>query len=1188
MIALLTAERNGVEEYATNTTRLRMLNFRKLKQDYSPAILKEGRQLHDKKMVVSAKIVKLQPQAIRLNCRVLGGFENSYQCEIEIDRHESTTIDSDCDCPYKYDCQHLAAAIFYLETHLDEIVVSYSKEMDLEKVEHIDEQEKETLREAFREAESKESLRKGKKYQKELLHEYVGAAKVLGQSPFFLPEEILTQDKAELAVLFASPSLQNFSSSTLVDIQLALRLPFRSKPLNILDIKEFLESVRYQEPIYIGSKRFFFTLASFDPDSALILKMIMDFARFPEGKEERNLRIAQIDAEAFGSILIQANESASVKSLSVGSNRGQEGELSALPCFYCGSIEEPLRYSPVPAMLRVELEYLEAPAPKLLLDPKLVMDSNRVIMLEEVYLFECAKPCLIHQNTFYRFQQNILRKHLRNLSVIREVTIPEPLFGTFLENSLPEILRFCEVPNQEVLEKFVTLPFVGQLTAECDIHYLNGELEAGLHFIYDKIKVPAAVSQITVNHISSFVTKQGILARNLTQEQKIIEDLFQDCLYNPEEGLYTTKTDKKIVEFMTEIIPRNQNRVKFNCPENLLDQFIYDDTTFELHLKEAERIDVYDIDLKVHGHLNGVTLDLLWECISSKRPFIELARKKTGRKKEAESTIKNNKILVLDLEKLAPVIQIFDELGIHKLDDHCEQRPLWSLAGIEASIFEKLPIQFSMTKRLGEIQQQMLGVSPMQAKEVPAIIQAQLRSYQVDGVNWLERLRTMHLNGILADDMGLGKTLQAIIAVTQSQIDYPNTICIVVCPTSLVYNWKEEFSKFNPTLKTLAVDGTPAQRKKLQTEIKKHDVIITSYSLLQKDIEFYKTIPFGYAILDEAQHIKNRGTRNAKSVKMIQAAHRLILTGTPIENSLEELWSLFDFLMPGLLSNYDRFVEKYIRNPSQPNGRNLEALRRKVSPFILRRMKKDVLSDLPPVSEIVYHCHLSDVQKELYQSYAESARKELSQLVKKEGFDRVQIHVLATLTRLKQICCHPAIFAKEKAECGDSAKYDMLMELLQTLIEGKHKTVIFSQYTRMLNIMRNDLQQMHIPFEYLDGSSKNRLDIVKQFNEDANVPVFLVSLKAGGSGLNLVGADTVIHYDMWWNPAVENQATDRVHRIGQKNSVSAYKLITLDTIEEKILQLQDRKKGLVKKVVSCDEEAISKLTWEEVLELLQT
>ena len=247
-----------------------------------------------------------------------------------------------------------------------------------------------------------------------------------------------------------------------------------------------------------------------------------------------------------------------------------------------------------------------------------------------------------------------------------------------------------------------------------------------------------------------------------------------------------------------------------------------------------------------------------------------------------------------------------------------------------------------------------------------------------------------------------------------------------------------------------------------------------------------------------------------------------------------------------------------------------------------------MIKDLPPVSQIVYHCHLSQLQSELYKSYAASAREELSQLVKKEGFDKIQIHVLATLTRLKQICCHPAIFAKNEPEKGDSAKYEMLIELIQTLIDTGHKTVIFSQYTRMLNIMRNDLTKQGIKFEYLDGSSKNRLDIVNNFNNDSSIPIFLVSLKAGGTGLNIVSADTVIHYDPWWNPAFHDQATGRVHRIGQKRAVSVYNLVTLNSIEEKIMELQNRKKTLVKDVISKDEDAISKLTWEEVLELLQT
>lgn len=1142
-----------------------MLNFRKLKRDCSPAILKEGKELFDNGMVLSAKIVNLSSDRIRLGCRVKGNFDNTYDCEIEINRQESVAIDSDCDCAYKYDCQHLSAFVFYLETHLDQLIVDYSKQTNLDDVNAKD---KAKLKKTFKEAATKEKAQQNKKCEKELIEEYIGASNALGQSPFFLPEVETAQDQAELMVICTKLDVNP-------EIQLALRLPFRSKPLNVPNAREFLDAVRYGEMIYIANRRFLFSLASFDHQSSQILKLVLDCARFADYSDEGSQRTAFVDVEAMGAILASSYEMA-VKT-----------DLEALPCLYRGSLEEPLQFSNFEALFRIELEYLEAPTAKLLLKPTIVLEERVVTILEEANLFECAAPGVIHNNTYYRFQPIIRRKHLRNLKALRDITIPEALFGTFVENSLPELKRFSEVANLEVIESFTTLPFTGKLKAVCDISYLDGELEASLHFVYDKLQVPSAASKITAAEIQDFIMKQGILARNLTEEQKIIEDLFQDFVYDPLHGIYQLKTEKKIVEFMTEVIPRNQDRVTFNCPENLLDQFIYDDTRFVLNLKETKHIDAYEVDLKVNGHLNGVTVDLLWECLASRRSFIELAQKKVANKKDKNAP-KIYKILVLDLEKLAPVVQIFDEIGINVLNDHKEERPLWSLASIDAAQFEGLPIEFSMTKGLEEIQKQMLGINPHKERPIPTEIQAKLRNYQSDGVNWLERLRFMRLNGILADDMGLGKTLQAIIALTHNKADNPKALSIVVCPTSLVYNWKEEFNKFNPDFRTLPVDGTPAQRKKLLEDIKKFDVVVTSYSLLQKDIEFYQNVDFSYIILDEAQHIKNRGTRNAKSVKNLKGSHRLILTGTPIENSLEELWSLFDFLMPGLLSSYDRFVEKYIRKPQTGVNKNLEVLKRKLSPFILRRMKKDVLDDLPPVTDIVYHCHLSPEQLQLYRAYAESAREELSQLVKKEGFEKVQIHVLSTLTRLKQICCHPAIFAKDKPEIGDSAKYDMLLELLQNLMESKHKTVIFSQYTRMLNIIRQDLQKQGIRFEYLDGSTKNRLDIVNKFNDDANIPIFLVSLKAGGSGLNLVGADTVIHYDMWWNPAVENQATDRVHRIGQKNSVSSYKLVTLGTIEEKILELQDRKRGLVKKIINTDEEAISKLTWEEVLELLQT
>lgn len=1162
-----------------------MLNFRKLKQDYSPSVLKEGKDLHGEGAVKSAKIVSLTPDSVRLSCQVLGAYENSYDCEIEIDRHESITIDSDCDCPYNFDCRHLAAVLFYLEEHLDAILVNFSKEADIDEVEDIDDTDKEKLKETLKEAETKETRRRGKKQQKELLEEYIVASQVLGKSPFFLPEEKPEEDKAELAVIFSHDSQQVIDHHNSPEIQVALRLPYRSKPLNVLNIKEFLDALRYKEPLYIGNKRYYFTPFSFDETGRILLKMIMDFARFPEAKDERSLRFAHIETEAFGTILAKAYDLATTNQHAVANLSAESGDTYPMPYLYLGSLEESLRFSACPAELKVSLEYLDASSPKILMNPSVLVDYESDVMLEDVRLFECAKPGMIYQSTYYRFGPQIKRKHLRNLVSLRDVVVPEPLFGTFVENSLPELMRFAKVSNRSIIEKFVTLPYAGELGAECEINYLNGELEAALYFVYDDVKVPAAPSKLEVDDITPFITDDGVLARNLAEEQKIVDELFQDFVYDPKQGVFVAKTDKKIVEFMTDVVPRNQNKVKFHCPENLKDQFIYDETKFKLHLKETDRIDVYESKLTVDGHLKGISIDHIWDCIASKRNFIELVKKKSGKKKKESS---GHKILVLDLDKLAPVIQVFDEIGLKTLEDHTEICPLWSLASIDENTFEELPVKFSMSAKLKQIQQQMLGMKPVKTAKIPAEVKAKLRSYQKEGVDWLDRLRNMHLSGILADDMGLGKTLQAIIAVTQKILEKEGAISLIVCPTSLVYNWKEEFAKFNPKVKALAVDGTPTQRKRLLENIRDYDVVITSYSLLQKDIDTYKDIPFDYCILDEAQHIKNRSTRNARSVKMIQASHRLILTGTPIENSLDELWSLFDFLMPGLLSSYDRFVEKYIRTPSKEGTRNMDSLKKKVSPFILRRMKKDVLKDLPSVSEITYHCHLSEQQKELYQSYAASAREELAQLVKKEGFERVQIHVLATLTRLKQICCHPAIFAKEKPEHGDSAKYDMLMELLQNLMESKHKTVIFSQYTRMLQIVREDLQRQGVPFEYLDGSTKNRLDIVKKFNEDEKIPIFLVSLKAGGSGLNLTGADTVIHYDMWWNPAVESQATDRVHRIGQKNNVSSYKLVTLNTIEEKIVELQQRKQGLVRKIVSSDEEAISKLTWEEVLELLQT
>ncbi|MGE3954603.1 MAG: SNF2-related protein [Parachlamydiales bacterium] len=1149
-----------------------MLNFRRLKQDFPPSILQDGRELHTKGVVQSARILKLESTSLRIAAVVQGAFDNFHSCEVEIDRAESELTDSTCNCAHHCDCQHLAAILFHLEEHLDGLIVEFSQEGELEV-------EEEELQEAIEEAHKKESERKGVLLDRELLGEYQGAAAVLEGSPFFTPQEKPAVDRAELAVIFYGGG--ELGAGQEVELSVALRLPFRSKPLHIPNLQAFCEAIRFDEPQVIGEKRYYFTGDSFSSAQWEILSQVVGATRFLQGSDEKTLKMGRIDKNGFGMLLASAFDQVAKAPHSTGEERVQE-----LPSLYAGSLDVPLRCSLQVAILYFGIETLKMPAPKCFLRPS-VRVAGEVRRLDELVLLPCQRPGLVCGATYYRFAPQVTRAHLAHLKVLEAMTLPEPLFGTFIENSLPELKRFAEVGDEELIEGVETLPFAEELKGRCAIEYLDGELEARLEFQYEERFIPAHPAQPTSEQMVAFVTEEGVLARDLVAERTIAEELFQGFDFDPTLQTWVAKNEKRIVEFMTELVPKYQDRITFDCPQNLLDRFLYDDTTYTLKCSESERVDVYQIELKVDGHLSGTRVDRLWESIAARRTFLELDKGEGARSKRRGAAAKGPKILVLDLDRLAPVVQIFDEIGIKVLDDETLERPLWSLAGISKEAFEGLPVKMTMSKALKDIQKQILEGKGVDPSPVPQAIRAELRPYQLEGVHWLERLRTMHLNGVLADDMGLGKTLQAIVAITQFLQKNPKQQSLIVCPTSLLYNWQEEFTKFNPDLKVQVIDGSPAQRTKLLTGAKGCDILITSYSLLQKDVEQYEKRPFGYVILDEAQHIKNRGTRNAKSAKQVKAAHKLILTGTPIENSLEELWSLFDFLMPGLLSTYDRFVEKYIRASGHSHSKGLESLSRKVAPFILRRMKADVLKDLPPVSEIVYHCHLTPKQRELYHSYAASAREELYRLVEKEGFDKVQIHVLATLTRLKQICCHPAIFAKEGAEEGDSAKYDMLLELLGSLIEGGHKTVIFSQYTRMLGIIREDLEKMGIRFVYLDGSSKNRLELVHQFNEDASIPIFLVSLKAGGTGLNLTAADTVIHYDMWWNPAVESQATDRVHRLGQKRAVSSCKLITMGTIEEKIVEMQNRKKGLVKKVVSCDDEAVSKLTWEEVLELLQ-
>lgn len=468
--------------------------------------------------------------------------------------------------------------------------------------------------------------------------------------------------------------------------------------------------------------------------------------------------------------------------------------------------------------------------------------------------------------------------------------------------------------------------------------------------------------------------------------------------------------------------------------------------------------------------------------------------------------------------------------------------------------------------------------------EIPLTLCTVLREYQKTGFRWLKTLDSYGFGGILADDMGLGKTIQVIALLLDEMKRELASSALIVCPASLVYNWENEIRQFAPSLKVRIINGTAQEREELLKAAHEGEILITSYDLLKRDIVCYEDKSFRFQIIDEAQFIKNASTQSAKAVKAVSARTRFALTGTPIENRLSELWSIFDFLMPGFLFSYQRFKKEYELPIVRDQDENsLKGLHRMIGPFILRRLKKDVLKELPDKLETVIYSGFEKEQKDLYTANAWQVKTQLEQ-AGDGGSDKLQI--LAQLTRLRQICCDPHLCYSNYS--GGSAKLETCIDLIRNGAEGGHKILLFSQFTSMLEIIEKRLKKEGIAYYLLTGSTpkEERLHMVKTFKDDG-VPVFLISLKAGGTGLNLTAADIVIHYDPWWNVAAQNQATDRTHRIGQEKQVTVFKLITKGTIEENILKLQDSKQNLAEQIITEGTVSLSSLTKDDILGLLE-
>ena len=663
--------------------------------------------------------------------------------------------------------------------------------------------------------------------------------------------------------------------------------------------------------------------------------------------------------------------------------------------------------------------------------------------------------------------------------------------------------------------------------------------------------------------------------RNVVQETRAM-NMFRKTgfMFDTKNLRFILPNDDKIYEFLVNDINLYMQKFEVLATENFKTKEVIKPQIGSLGVKVEN--DLLSVDLK---NLN-IDPDELREVLEKYKLKKKYHRLKNGAFLELED---NPEIDFLD--KLVSGANI----DYKELEEGSIKLPVNRTLYLDRLLQEIKRTEVTKNKEYREIVNNLNKNLLDEDEKIPEKLESTLRPYQKTGFKWLKALDRYNFGGILADDMGLGKTIQIIsLILSCKENEKDKKASLVVSPSSLALNWKNEVEKFAPELKIKVISGNTNERKELIKNIENYDIIITSYNLLKRDIELYeqKDYKFRFVIADEAQYLKNNNTQNAKAIKKIKSDTRFALTGTPIENSLAELWSIFDFVMPGYLFSYKKFKNTYETSIVKENNEEMtKKLKMLIEPFVLRRTKKEVLTELPEKTITVLENVMDEEQKDIYLSYLMKAKQELQEEITDNGYENSQIKILAALTRLRQICCHPSLFIENYK--GNSSKLEQCIEIIKDGINAGHKILLFSSYTSMFEIIEKELKKQDIKYFKLTGSTKvdERVELVDEFNQNKEVKVFLISLKAGGTGLNLIGADMVIHYDPWWNISAENQATDRAYRIGQKNNVQVYKLITKDSIEEKIYELQQKKAELTDNMLNTQTIFINKLSKDDIMSL---
>lgn len=753
-----------------------------------------------------------------------------------------------------------------------------------------------------------------------------------------------------------------------------------------------------------------------------------------------------------------------------------------------------------------------------------------------------------YDRNHYSFQKLALDEKGQAIMLIKELLL-HPIrilkeerndFYKYVLNDLTDyfdIANLFELPNSQ-LEK---IKIFGDINDE-------GDVAINIEYLYGD------------QHHTAGFTSENIL----TYEQDLVESYIRKYAARIEENTALfDSNDERTLDFVEE---------GFSFLQNYGDVYISD------ALKRFNERKMYRISVGVRYESDLLSIDIQSEDIPKEEISSILSQ---YRRKKKFYRLKNGELIHLNSPAIEELSEIMDDFHLDAKDIADGEVALnpYRLFAVEQEANASKNIIFERSQSFKDALDKF-SVKAMDEMTIPSQYENILREYQKEGVKWMKLLNSYHFNGILADDMGLGKTLQVIALIEDLDTELPS---IVVAPSSLVYNWMDEVEKFSKKLKAICIVGNQENRRHLLEE--KADLYITSYDYMRRDSELYENHSFEYVILDEAQYIKNQKTQNAISVKKLIANHKLALTGTPIENSLAELWSIFDFLMPGYLFNYHYFLNHYendiVRNDDEEKKKKLKQL---VTPFILRRNKKEVLQELPDKIEKVQLIDFSEDEHKLYLAHMASINKELNAMMGNEKVDKIA--VLAMLTKLRQICCEPRLLFDNIYH--SSSKMRACMDLVVNLKENSQKVLIFSSFTSVLDLIEKELNLLSITSYKLTGqtSKEERRELIQKFQND-DTEVFLISLKAGGTGLNLTAAQAVIHFDPWWNISAQNQATDRAYRIGQEKNVQVFKLVMKNSIEEKILKLQEKKKDLADSFVENNEGSLAKMDKNDIMELFK-